>query len=177
MKSYPFFIIQGKCKMLATKAQSPALLATKRAGQRKNIKNFVSWCLCGYEIIILNKMRMGFTIIELMIVVALIGLLFTLTIPNLIRNRNITREKLCLNNKRLIGHAVLQYMIENSLSSVTGLTVDVAADYIKGGIPECPSDPADDNNDYTIGNGTGGGVLVTCVADLSHTPPYDTGAP
>lgn len=124
----------------------------------------------------MKKYTSAFTILESMVVVGVIGLLMAIAIPNFIRNRDTARAKLCLNNKRLIGHAVEQYMIQNNIDDADGISLDVVTDYIKGGVPECPSEPADDDDDYSIGAGTGGGVLVSCAADPTHVPPYDTGA-
>ena len=56
--------------------------------------------------------KKGFTIVEIMIVVAIIGLLVAIAIPNFVRARRNARKNMCLNNLRLIQYAKEQYALE-----------------------------------------------------------------
>lgn len=62
------------------------------------------------------RSKKAFTLVEIMIVVAIIGLLVAIAIPNFVRARRNARKNLCLNNLRLLTHAVEQYAIEYGAS-------------------------------------------------------------
>ena len=51
------------------------------------------------------KMSGGFTLVEIMIVVAIIGLLLLLAIPNFMKNREVAQRNTCISNLRVIDTA------------------------------------------------------------------------
>jgi prepilin-type N-terminal cleavage/methylation domain-containing protein len=80
-----------------------------------------------------NKRRGGFTLVEIMIVVAIIALLAAIAVPGFLRARKRSQASRIINDLRLIDSAVDQYAIENNKSS--GATVAVAdwTNYLKKG--------------------------------------------
>src|SRR4029077_12633603 len=73
----------------------------------------------------LNKRRGGFTLVEIMIVVAIIALLAAIAVPGFLRARKRSQASRIINDLRLIDSAVDQYAIENN--KLTGTTVPIAA--------------------------------------------------
>ena len=70
----------------------------------------------------LNKNRGGFTLVEIMIVVAIIALLAAIAVPNFLRARKRSQATRILEDLRMIDSAIDQYAIENNKSG--GATVD-----------------------------------------------------
>lgn len=69
--------------------------------------------------------KRGFTLVEIMIVVAIIGLLAAIAIPNFIRARSTTQQNSCWNNIRQFDAAKDQYALESGLS--TGATISAGS--------------------------------------------------
>jgi len=77
--------------------------------------------------------RKGFTLVEIMIVVAIIALLAAIAVPGFLRARKRSQATRILNDLRMIDSAVDQYAIETSRT--TGFVVNVAdwTNYVKKG--------------------------------------------
>ncbi len=61
----------------------------------------------------------GFTLVEIMIVVAIIGLLATIAIPNFVRARSTAQQNACINNLRQIDSAGQQWALETRQGAQT----------------------------------------------------------
>lgn len=75
------------------------------------------------------RSRAAFTLVEIMIVVAIIGLLAAIAVPNLLRARERTQLSLIQNNLRLIDNAKQSWALENSQPSSATPTSDQLAPY------------------------------------------------
>src|SRR3982751_1253193 len=87
--------------------------------------------------------KAGFTLVEIMIVVAIIGLLAAIAIPNFVRARTTSQTNACINNLRQMDGAVQQYALENKLASTSTYTLSNIKPYIKltstGVLSPCPA--------------------------------------
>jgi prepilin-type N-terminal cleavage/methylation domain-containing protein len=59
-----------------------------------------------------TAMKQGFTLVEIMIVVAIIGLLASIAIPNFVKARTTSQQNACINNLRLVDAAKQQWALE-----------------------------------------------------------------
>jgi prepilin-type N-terminal cleavage/methylation domain-containing protein len=87
--------------------------------------------------------KSGFTLVEIMIVVAIIGLLAAIAIPNFVRARATSQANACINNLRQLDGAVQQYALEAKLQPSATYILDDLKPYLKltssNSIPACPA--------------------------------------
>ena len=81
----------------------------------------------------LNTKRGGFTLVEIMIVVAIIALLAAIAVPNFLRSRRRAQATQVLQDLRMIDAAIDQYAIENNKSGGASVSWDDVRTYLKAG--------------------------------------------
>jgi prepilin-type N-terminal cleavage/methylation domain-containing protein len=79
----------------------------------------------------LSSRRTGFTLVEIMIVVAIIALLAAIAVPGFLRSRKRSQASRIINDLRLIDSAVDQYAIETSKKSGDLVNVTDWTNYLK----------------------------------------------
>jgi prepilin-type N-terminal cleavage/methylation domain-containing protein len=79
----------------------------------------------------LTNKRAGFTLVEIMIVVAIIALLAAIAVPGFLRARKRSQASRVINDLRLISAAVDQYAIEASKTSGNQVLVADWTNYLK----------------------------------------------
>lgn len=104
---------------------------------------------------IIRRNTKGFTLVEIMIVVAIIGLLAAIAVPNFVQARSQTRKNGCVNNLRQIDQAKQTWAIDNNKTDTDTPDAAAISTYLKGTTAAvwCPLDDAKTfATSYTIGD-------------------------
>jgi prepilin-type N-terminal cleavage/methylation domain-containing protein len=97
-----------------------------------------------------TQKRAGFTLVEIMIVVAIIGLLAAIAIPNFVKARTTSQQNACINNLRLVDSSKQQWALEQrQQSTATPVGTDLQPYLGRGNTGELPTCPVDPQNAFT----------------------------
>src|SRR5258708_36974398 len=113
--------------------------------------------------------KSGFTLVEIMIVVAIIGFAAAIAIPNFIKARTTSQANACINNLRQMDGAAQEWALEYKKPTGTAVSTADITPYIKltstGQVPACPG-----GGSYTSPGWTVDGHPTCTLA--TATPPH-----
>ncbi len=91
----------------------------------------------------------GFTLVEIMIVVAIIGLLASIAIPNYAQSRNTARRNVCISNLQQIEGAIQRWSLDTNKDEGATVAYSDIQGYLKRAVV-CPSGGTCFEDSYTI---------------------------
>jgi prepilin-type N-terminal cleavage/methylation domain-containing protein len=120
----------------------------------------------------LKSLRRGFTLIEIMIVVLIIGILLAIAVPNFVKARESSRTKACVANLKQIQSAKEQWAMDTrSAGSVTPADAALfgTGAYISGPAtgPVCPAN----NATYTVNTVDANPTCSYAATNTAHALP------
>ena len=91
----------------------------------------------------------AFTLVEIMIVVAIIGLLAAIAIPNFVKARTTAQKNACINNLRQIDGAVQEWALEMKKNTTDTVALSDVTPYLKNSVV-CPSGGTTISDSYIV---------------------------
>jgi prepilin-type N-terminal cleavage/methylation domain-containing protein len=96
-----------------------------------------------------RRSRVAFTLVEVMIVVAIVSLLGAIAVPAYLHYITESRKTTCINNLRLIDHAIQQWALEQKKGPTATVEYDDIRSYLKGPVI-CPAGGTRFDDSYVI---------------------------
>jgi len=91
----------------------------------------------------------GFTLVEIMIVVTIIGILATIAVPNFVQARKQAQQKACISNLQQIDGAIQRWALDLNKAEGQPVTYSDISSYLKNAVI-CPAGGTTFEDSYTI---------------------------
>ena len=93
--------------------------------------------------------KAGFTLVEIMIVVAIIAMLAAMAIPNFVKSRTTAYKGACVSNLTQLDGAVSQFAMENKKANTDPVSLSDCTPYLKRSVV-CPAGGHTINDSYQV---------------------------
>lgn len=121
----------------------------------------------------IHRRQAGFSLVEILVVVCLVGLLAAIAIPNFLRSHRTAQTNLCISNLRAIDYAIQQWAIEQKKAFNSPVQFSDISSYLKNTVA-CPAGGTTFADSYLISTV---GVEPTCQrfpgSHLMPQPVFD----